>query len=201
MNTDAVIRKVQELVGVSVDGRAGPETWRAIYESISGRNLPRTATIVGKVDARSEGTIATLHALVAPYARTLVQRAAAAGIEIQIIGGTRTYAEQDALFAKGRTILSERKVTNAKGGESNHNFGIAFDIGVFNGRTYLGESPAYDVVGPLGMEIGLEWGGEWTSFVDKPHYQLRPDWAARMSENEMLAELRRRVSSGRDIYA
>lgn len=200
MNIDAVIRKVQDLVNVTVDGRAGPETWGAIYENLSGKKLPKTLTFVGKVDERSEKTITSLHPQVAPYARSLVQRAATAGIEIKIIGGTRTYAEQDALFAQGRTKPG-RRVTNAKGGESNHNFGIAFDIGVFDGRAYLGESPSYDVVGALGMDLGLEWGGEWSTIVDKPHFQLRPDWADRLSEREMLAELRDRVAKGKDAYA
>lgn len=200
MNTDTVIRKVQALLNVTVDGRAGPQTWQAIYERIAGKALPTTATFVGKVDERSEKTIATLHPQVATYARSLVQRAASVGIEIKIIGGTRTYAEQDALFAQGRTKPGKR-VTNAKGGESNHNFGIAFDIGVFNGKTYLGESPSYDVVGPLGIDIGLEWGGAWTTLVDKPHFQLRPEWADHLSEREMLAELRARVAQGTDVYA
>nr|WP_315232923.1 M15 family metallopeptidase [uncultured Albidiferax sp.] len=199
MNTDAVIRKVQALVNVTVDGRAGPETWRAIYETVAGKKLPNTAAFAGKVDDRSEKTIATLHPQVAPYARSLVQRAEAAGIEIKIIGGTRTYAEQDALFAQGRTKPGKR-VTNAKGGESNHNFGIAFDIGVFNGKAYLGESPSYDVVGALGMDLGLEWGGEWTTIVDKPHFQLRPAWAEHLSEREMLVELRDRVAKDKDVY-
>ncbi|WP_367846922.1 M15 family metallopeptidase [Rhodoferax sp. WC2427] len=200
MNTDTVIRKVQELVNVTVDGRAGPQTWQAIFERIAGKALPKTALFVGKVDERSEKTIATLHPQVAPHARSLVQRAASVGIEIKIIGGTRTFAEQDALFAQGRTKPG-RRVTNAKGGESNHNFGIAFDIGVFNGKTYLGESPSYDVVGALGMDLGLEWGGAWTTLVDKPHYQLRPVWADHLSEREMLAELRERVAQGKDVYA
>lgn len=51
MNTDAVIRKVQALVNVTVDGRAGSETWRAIYETVAGKNLPNTATFAGKASA------------------------------------------------------------------------------------------------------------------------------------------------------
>lgn len=54
--------------------------------------------------------------------------------------GLRTYEEQNALYAQGRTAPGN-KVTNAKGGFSNHNFGIAFDIGIFEGAKYLGDSP------------------------------------------------------------
>ena len=122
------------------------------------------------------------------------------GITIKVIGGTRSYEQQDALYARGRTAPGAI-VTKARGGYSNHNFGIAFDIGVFSGGRYLPESPQYKAVGALGMELGLEWGGNWTSLVDQPHFQLRPAWAADMSEREMLAELRERVSDGTPAYA
>lgn len=200
MNSTQMIREVQGKLGVTADGLAGPQTWSAIYQAVVGKAVPATAKFAGAVDARSEKVIATLQAEVAPYARMLVQRALAAGIVTRIIAGLRTYAEQDALFAQGRTRPG-RKVTNAKGGESNHNFGIAFDVGVFEGAVYLGESPRYDVVGALGQEIGLEWGGHWSSLADKPHFQLRPGWAAKMSEAEMLSQLRDRVKAGKAIYA
>lgn len=200
MNTDAVIRSVQKILGVTVDGCAGPETWAAIYNALTGKQVPTGRAYSDTVDARSESVIARLQPEVGPYARTLVNRAAAIGIEIKVICGLRTYAEQDALFAQGRTRPGPR-VTNAKGGESNHNFGIAFDVGVFNGRNYLPACPAYDVVGALGREIGLEWGGDWTSLVDKPHFELRPAWASGLSGREVLAELRQRVTQGMPLYA
>lgn len=135
-----------------------------------------------------------------PIARALVQKAAAIDIQIKVISGSRTYAEQDALYAKGRTEPGD-KVTNAKGGYSNHNFSMAFDIGVFSGNKYLPDSPKYKAVGTLGLELGLEWGGNWTSIVDQPHFQLRPAWAADLSEKELLAALRDRLASGTPIYA
>jgi len=137
---------------------------------------------------------------VQPIARALVQKAAAIDIQIKVISGSRTYAEQDALYAKGRTEPGD-KVTNAKGGYSNHNFSMAFDIGVFSGNKYLPDSPKYKAVGTLGLELGLEWGGNWTSIVDQPHFQLRPAWAADLSEKELLAALRDRLASGTPIYA
>ena len=48
-------------------------------------------------------------------------------------------------------------MTNARGGYSNHNFGIAFDVGVFEGSKYIGESPKYKAIGAIGMDLGLEW--------------------------------------------
>jgi peptidoglycan L-alanyl-D-glutamate endopeptidase CwlK len=92
-------------------------------------------------------------------------------------------------------------VTNARGGHSNHNFGIAFDVGVFEGGQYLDESPKYNAVGVVGMDLGLEWGGTWKTIQDEPHFQLRPKWAGDLSERDMLAELRSRKESGKAAYA
>jgi len=62
------------------------------------------------------------------------------------------------------------------------------------------DSPAYKAVGALGTELGLEWGGNWKK-VDEPHFQLRPAWAADLSESDMLAELRKRKDSGKNFFA
>ena len=201
MKTEAMIRAVQQTLGIEVDGKAGPQTWGAVYRHIVRPQASATVAFTGPRDqanARSERMIATLLPHVRPYARALYFKARDNGIAINIISGTRTHAEQDALYAQGRTTGGEI-VTNARGGYSNHNFGIAFDIGVFSGNRYLPESPLYKAVGALGMELGLEWGGNWTSIVDQPHFQLRPAWASAMRDSAMLAELRRRTKLGEPI--
>ncbi|HEX8279983.1 MAG TPA: M15 family metallopeptidase [Chthoniobacterales bacterium] len=205
MNIEEMIRAVQKEVGVGVDGRAGPETWEAIYFRVTGKKpvpgetpkLPSAAT--GQVDARSEKAIATLQAEVRPYARALVLKAASMGINIKVISGLRTYAEQNELYAQGRSKPG-RIVTNARGGYSNHNFGIAFDIGVFDGAKYIPESPRYKALGAMGVALGLEWGGNWKTIKDEPHFQLRPKWAGNVAERDMLAELRSRTESGRAFF-
>ncbi|MDE2371056.1 MAG: M15 family metallopeptidase [Burkholderiales bacterium] len=201
MKIDEMIAAVQAALGVTVDGRAGPETWGAIYARIV---APADAGAhqegIDAVDARSEKNIATLQPQVRPLARALVQKAALGGIGIRIISGLRTYEEQEALYAQGRTAPGPI-VTKARAGQSNHNFGIAFDVGVFEGNRYLGSSPKYKAVGALGIDLGLEWGGSWKSIVDEPHFQLRPAWADGMAEREMLAELRARLAAGAAVYA
>ncbi|WEL57842.1 M15 family metallopeptidase [Pseudomonas kermanshahensis] len=200
MDIEKMITAVQRALHIDVDGRAGPQTWGAIYEHIVGP-LGVEENEDSAVDSRSQGVIETLLPEVRPYARELLFNAAAAGIRIKIISGLRTYEEQDRLYAKGRTIPNTSIVTHARGGESNHNFGTAFDIGVFEGNQYLDDSPKYKAVGVLGMELGLEWGGNWKNIVDQPHFQLRPTWANGMSERSMLAELRRRKAAGDAVYA
>ena len=202
MRIEEMIAAVQQALGVEVDGKAGPQTWGAIYARLVDKKIDRMepAEAVSPVDARSERVIATLLPQVRPIARALVQKAAAAGISIRVISGLRSYEEQAALYAQGRTTPG-KKVTNARPGYSNHNFGIAFDIGVFEGSKYLPESPKYKAVGALGMDLGLEWGGNWKTIVDQPHFQLRPTWAADESEQQMLAELRSRKDHGEAVYA
>ncbi|MFP8781305.1 M15 family metallopeptidase [Hydrogenophaga sp. RWCD_12] len=202
MELSEMIRAVQGALKIQVDGRAGAETWGAIYAALVKPTVHGVApeAAISSVDPRSETNIATLQPQVQGLARALVQKAADNGISIKVLSGTRSYAEQDALYAKGRTAPGP-KVTNARGGYSNHNFGIAFDIGVFSGGKFLADSPKYKAVGVLGMELGLEWGGNWTSIVDQPHFQLRPVWAAGMSERDMLAELRDRQSKGLPVFA
>lgn len=199
MTLDDTIRGVQAKLGVQVDGKAGPQTWDAIYRRVVGEPLAVVGT-TKTADERSERNIATLLPEVQPLARSLIQAAAAIGIAIKVISGTRTYDEQKALYEQGRSKAG-RIVTNARGGYSNHNFGIAFDIGVFEGTRYIEESPAYKAVGALGVQLGLEWGGNWKSIQDEPHFQLRPAWARELTERDMLAELRSRRDRGIAAFA
>jgi len=206
MTIEEMIAAVQAELKIQVDGKAGPETWGAIYRRlIKPAARPAvapgtTVTDLAGTDPRSEKNIATLLPEVRPMARALVQKAAGMGIRIKVLSGLRTYDEQAALYAQGRTTPG-KVVTNARPGYSNHNFGIAFDIGVFEGNTYLPESPKYNAVGALGIDIGLEWGGSWKSIVDAPHFQLRPAWAAALPEKQMLAALRARRKSESPVYA
>jgi len=205
MQIEAAIREIQTTLGLTADGKPGPLTWAAIHDHIcpgfksQGAAIPPTIT-GGTVDPRSEKNILTLNPRVQPYARSFIQKAAAAGITIKIISGLRTYAEQNALYAQGRTAPGSI-VTNARGGYSNHNFGLAFDIGIFSGSKYLEESPLYAAVAPIALDLGLDWGGSWKILQDLPHYQLRPAWAKGMPESLMLKELRLRKETGRDFYA
>jgi len=129
------------------------------------------------MDTRTAKYIETLHPNARDWAKAFLLAVSDSDIlplghTVRIVSGNRTWAEQDALYAQGRTKPG-RTVTNARGGQSNHNFGLAFDVGVFKGEKYLGESPIYEKLGPVGEGIGLEWGGRWKSRVDRPHYQVK----------------------------
>lgn len=127
----------------------------------------------GTFDVRTEENLATLLPVAQNVARRFMklatEKASELGIVVKIIDGTRSYAEQDALYKK------KPRVTKAKGGYSWHNFGLAFDIGLFTkDGEYLGESKHYTTLGKLAANVPyLEWGGTWKSFVDEPHFQLQ----------------------------
>lgn len=210
MNLSAIISETQaELLKkgfeIDVDGVAGPQTWKTIYKAVTGKEYGEgeAATrvlISGTVDERSEKAIKTLLPEVQPYARALILGAKEQGIKIVVTSATRTYDEQNELFAQGRTKPG-KIVTKARGGQSNHNFGIAFDVTIFDGSDPIWESPAYKAVGAIGRSLGLSWGGDWKSILDEPHFELRPKWAKDISESEMLAQLRTRHDKNAPVFA
>jgi peptidoglycan L-alanyl-D-glutamate endopeptidase CwlK len=157
------------------------------------------------LDDRSERNLATLHPeihkRVIAFISGAKNMAAQRGLDVKCICGLRSFSEQADLYAKGRTAPG-KIVTRAQPGQSMHNYGLALDLGVFSrdGKTYHGDHAFYRELGPLGESLGFEWGGRW-KFNDEPHYQFRPAWAAGMTEREMLASLRRRVSEKVDILA
>jgi peptidoglycan LD-endopeptidase CwlK len=157
---------------------------------------------LGRFDPRTEKNIATLMPPAQKLARQFMNAAANFAHSVRIISGSRTYAEQDALFAIGRTIQINRSpVTKARGGQSNHNFGIAWDVGIFaaDGRYMDGKrSGDMRAYADLGARIkanvaGIEWGGDWTGFVDQPHYQLN-------TGGRPTAAVRQLFESGQPIF-
>lgn len=156
-----------------IDGIWGQNTDDAV-NTFEARSAQIAATL-GTFDARTERNIQSLHLKAQEAARAFMTAVLATGITVRIISGTRTYAEQNALYKKGRFGNPGPRVTNARGGQSNHNFGIAWDIGIFRNGEYLGDSPLYTTAAQAGLAagiVGLEWGGNWTGFVDRPHYQM-----------------------------
>lgn len=94
------------------------------------------------------------------------------GIDVILTSTYRDKESQDALYAQGRTTPG-KKVTNAKGGQSMHNWRVAFDVvPVINGKAVWNDDNLWNRVGEIGESVGLEWGGRWSKFIDKPHLQF-----------------------------
>ena len=169
----------------ALDGRWGDQT-NAADQAFHAEYL-RLQTLGGTFDQRTESNILTLLPKAQAKARDFMR---VAGPTCQILSGTRTYKEQDALFVQ-RPV-----VTRARGGQSNHNFGIAWDVGIFLNGHYLtgatkAEEASYTALDKQIMAhlTGLEWGGDWKSIVDEPHYQL--------STNKTLAQVRVAFENGK----
>lgn len=114
------------------------------------------------MDARSLNNLNTLHPKVrqdAIGAWTECQAAMPDNVQIIVVQGLRSFAEENALYAQGRTTPGEI-VSWATAGESYHNYGLAFDFAmVTNGKDD-------NVVGPHWMKVveimkkhGWGWGG------------------------------------------
>lgn len=186
MNLPESIKAIQRAVGASADGVFGPVTAARVLMELAARGKPYGALeeseALGKdLDERSQKTLLTLDVKARDAFRDFYRlanaTAATYGCSYILIGGNRTWDEQDALYAQGRKLPGTR-VTNAKGGQSNHNFGIAGDFGVFVGKTYLDDSnptkasQVHKACSLHATACGLEWGGSWKSIQDAPHYEV-----------------------------
>jgi peptidoglycan L-alanyl-D-glutamate endopeptidase CwlK len=94
------------------------------------------------------------------------------GIELLITSTYRDNESQNALYAQGRTEPG-KIVTNAKGGQSFHNYRCAVDVvPLVNGKPdWDGTHPIWAKIGNYGKLAGLEWAGEWTRFKELAHFQ------------------------------
>lgn len=170
-----------------LDGQWGPKT--DVASQLWDTAFAVYAHEIGTFDSRTEATLHTILPAAQRLMRELLVKLRAACLDARAISGTRTYAEQSVLYAQGRSTPG-RIVTHTRAGLSNHNFGIAIDIGIFDGGRYLPDSPLYDKAGELSEAIeGVEWGGRWRAFQDKPHYQV--------ATGLPLAEVRAAFEAGR----
>jgi peptidoglycan L-alanyl-D-glutamate endopeptidase CwlK len=138
--------------------------------------------------------ITKLHPRLQALVGELIFRCKQEGIDIKIGECVRTVAEQDAIYAQGRTTPG-KVVSNAKGStySSMHQWGIAFDFyldedvdkdGKTSDDAFNNSTALFDKVGKIGKSIGLEWGGNWSK-PDRPHFQL-PDWGSTPSKLKQL---------------
>ena len=116
-----------------------------------------------------------LHPKVAAMCRAFLEECKKQGIDIIVTSTYRDHASQDALYAQGRS-LPGRVVTNARGGQSWHNWRLAFDVVPLRaGKPVWGSTGAdldlWKRVGAIGEKVGLEWAGRWVRFRELAHFQ------------------------------
>jgi len=111
--------------------------------------------------------VKALHPNIREKAVKLVAEMKRSARPIAIVSTIRTAAIQDGYYKQGRETTGSI-ITNAQGLESYHNYGLAFDV-AFDGTTPTDND--WEALGEIGESLGLEWGGRWESFPDRPHFQ------------------------------
>ena len=112
-----------------------------------------------------------LHPVVAAKAAAFVSACHTAGIDVLITSTLRDNEAQTALYAQGRSTPG-KIVTNAKAGQSWHNWACAFDfVPIVNGKAQWDDTHTFEKCGVIAESVGLEWAGRWTKFKELAHCQ------------------------------
>ena len=120
------------------------------------------------VNSRS---LTDLNPKVAALCSKFIEKCKANNIDVIITSTYRDKESQDALYAQGRTTVG-KKVTNAKGGQSFHNYKVAFDfVPLVNGKAMWNDSALFIRCGEIAESVGLEWAGRWKKFNEMAHCQ------------------------------
>jgi len=160
-----------------IDGRWGPKTAAASLAFGADADTPQppdTPPPSSNFDSRTEKNLATLQKgaqkALRPFVSHAISIAASMGVELKVICGLRNKADQEAAKRRG--------ASKAGYGYSWHNYGMAIDFGCFRGRSYLdSDSPSeasrvYATIGKIAGDYGIEWGGNWRTFKDYPHFHV-----------------------------
>lgn len=137
--------------------------------------------------------IEDLHPHVQSKADRFIFESKQAGIDMIAISTYRDVECQDHLYAQGRTIAGIlcacggrlnpigkcRKhplglpVTNARGGDSYHNYCRAFDAApIVNGKIVWNNAQLWESIGAVAKACGLDWAGNWKTFKETDHFQF-----------------------------
>jgi peptidoglycan L-alanyl-D-glutamate endopeptidase CwlK len=115
--------------------------------------------------------IEDLHPVVAEKCNAFVEACKAQGIDVLITSTYRDATSQNVLYTQGRTTPG-KIVTNAKAGQSWHNWRCAFDfVPIVNGKAQWDDLKTFERCGAIAESCGLEWAGRWRRFKEMAHCQ------------------------------
>lgn len=132
-----------------------------------------------------EADLSLLRPKVRRLAEALCEACKAAGFEIRIVRAFRSNEQQEEYYAQGRTRAGEI-ITHARGGESLHNYGVAFDIAPVHFKDADEKLSLRNRAGHIGESLGLEWGGRWEEFIDPPHFQYTAGYSLADFQNDAI---------------
>jgi hypothetical protein len=140
-------------------------------EKVKREKEEQEAVPVETWDSITNARITKLHLNVQkPAIKFINQVASDLKIKLRVTQGLRTFEEQDALYTQGRTVPG-KIVTNAKGGQSYHNYGLAIDVAEIKDSEAIWNTNWHSI-SEIGISHGFEWGGNFKSFTDKSHFQM-----------------------------
>lgn len=132
------------------------------------------------LDPISEARLQDVMPVLADKVRQMAMMLEGEGIRIRVTQALRSWSQQDALYAQGRTAPGSI-VTNCRGGHSYHNFGLAVDCVPALPQQSADEAyvpdwnaqhPSWKRMEEIGESLDLDSGAEWRTFPDAPHFQL-----------------------------
>ncbi|MEJ5996392.1 hypothetical protein WG904_18330 [Pedobacter sp. Du54] len=182
---EGMIKDVQNRLNLKEKDKPGLKAWKALCKLIIGDG--RTATQKSKtlLDPHNEIMLSQMTKELTPFAKELIFLSQEQGINLMILSGTNINDVPEL---------------------SMQNFGLSFDIGIFDQTTsgeliYNGNVLLYANVAKLAESIGLTWAVDQKTFSHQSRFELRPAWALRMTEQEMLNELKRRKEANLNLLA
>jgi peptidoglycan LD-endopeptidase CwlK len=109
----------------------------------------------------------------------LCAQAKAQGIDVLVYCTLRSLAEQEVLYASGRTVPG-LILTNALPGQSGHNPDASGKAWAFDAVPLIGGKPQWlndDLlmrVGLIGESVGLQWAGRWRGALrERVHFEMK----------------------------
>lgn len=146
------------------------------------------------MNAHSQQLLSKVYPRLADLIKKLSTRCIQEGFYIIVVQGLRTVEEQQALYDQGRTKPG-KIVTNAPGGHSWHNMGLAVDCAPEDAEGAIDwnpDHPQWKTMERIGVSLGLTSGANWVRLKDAPHFQLTGPFP----ENAPTDDVRELYASG-----
>jgi peptidoglycan LD-endopeptidase CwlK len=160
-STTGSVQNFQQKNGLQPLGIFDPRTRRKLFNPHPQDNMDKRP---------SSNDLTSLQPYVAMLARRFLELTRMQNLDVRITTAFRSWDESDRLFAQGRTTPGPI-VTNARGGDSYHNWGLAFDAAPIENGEVSTDIQKYFSLGHIGEQLGLKWGGTFKSIIDYPHFQ------------------------------
>lgn len=146
-----------------LDAEADPDTRAPDFGGVANVDAPDVPGF-----ELSERSVERLKGVHADLVRVVQRAIVITSTDFVVLEGLRTLERQRQLLAQGRSqILNSRHLT-----------GHAVDVAPLENGQPIWDWPAYGRLSEIikqaarNVDVPIEWGGDWTSFRDGPHWQL-----------------------------